>query len=271
MNNHKATIAIVVLLLLGAFFYERQRRQEVQATLDSLAKDRDTLNRRVESLARRLAQNERNEPVPATASEVPRVAVPVAAATPPAEQREVPVETPGVTIKAPAGWHLNGSKTKSYVVGVDQTQTWAGQPSAYVRSLESGIDGFGGMMQTTSAENYAGKRVRLSGYVKTEDANDGGGHLWLRVDGQQSGQMLGFDNMDNRPVKGTTDWQPYSIVLDVPAESSALAYGFFVHGSGKMWVSGAKMEEVGADVPTTNMIKQPARSLPKTPVNLEFR
>src|SRR5258708_6290404 len=81
------------------------------------------------------------------------------------------------------------------------------------------------MMQAVSGEEYRGKRVKLSGWMKTEDANEGGGHLWLRVDGQQVGASLQFDNMNNRAPKGTTDWQQYSVVLDVPAEASALAYG----------------------------------------------
>ena len=93
----------------------------------------------------------------------------------------------------------------------------------------------------------------------------------LRIDGEERGQMLGFDNMDNRPVKGSSDWQEASIVLDVPQNAAALAYGFFVSGGGKMWVSGQKIEEVGADVPTTNMLGSGAkRALPKAPTNLGF-
>jgi hypothetical protein len=90
----------------------------------------------------------------------------------------------------------------------------------------------------------------------------------LRIDGQERGQMLGFDNMNNRPVKGTADWQEASVVLDVPAGASALAYGFFVQGGGKMWVNGQTIEEVGSDVPTTNMNVK--KALPKTPANLGF-
>lgn len=78
--------------------------------------------------------------------------------------------------------------------------------------------------------------------------------------------MLGFDNMNNRAVKGTSDWQEASVVLDVPAGAKALAYGFFVQGGGKMWVNGQRMEVVGSDVPTTNMIKPP----PTAPRNLGF-
>ncbi len=126
-------------------------------------------------------------------------------------------------------------------------------------------------MQTTSADTYAGKRVRLSGWMKTQEANEGGGHLWLRIDGQERGQMLGFDNMDNRPVKGTADWQEASIVLDVPKDARALAYGFFVQGGGKMWVNGQRIEEVGPDVPTTNMLNKAGQpALPAAPRNLGF-
>jgi hypothetical protein len=107
--------------------------------------------------------------------------------------------------------------------------------------------------------------------MKTEHANDGGGHLWLRVDGQSRG-VLQFDNMDRNPVKGTTAWQQYSVVLDVPPDAAALAYGFFIQGAGKMWVSGTKLEPVGPEVASTNMNnnKAPAPSLPKAPVNLSF-
>lgn len=42
-----------------------------------------------------------------------------------------------------------------------------------------------------------------------------GGGLWFRVDGT-TGKSLSFDNMQDRAVKGTTEWARYEIVLDVP-------------------------------------------------------
>ena len=145
-----------------------------------------------------------------------------------------------------------------------------GLPSAYVKSIESSIDGFGGMMQMCSAESFAGKRLRFSAWMKTEAAKDGGAHLWFRVDGKERDEMLQFDNMGNRPVTGTTDWQLYSLVLDVPSSAGALAYGFFVSGTGQAWVNGAKIEEVGLDQPVTNIAVSSGRNLPKAPVNLTF-
>jgi hypothetical protein len=171
-----------------------------------------------------------------------------------------------VTTTAPTGWWKNGSKTESYVVGVDKDKTHDGLPSGYVRSIEPSIDGFGGMMQMCDAHTFLGKRLRLSAWMKTENANDGGAHLWFRIDAK-GGPMLGFDNMDRRPVKGTSEWKNYSIVLDVPASAGALAFGIFIDGTGQAWISGVKLEEVGPDVPTTNA---PEKKLPDAPVNLDF-
>jgi len=155
-------------------------------------------------------------------------------------------------------------------VGVDRVKTHGALPSAYVKSIEPAIDGFGGMMQMCSAENYRGKRLRFRAWMKTADANDGGAHLWFRVDGAERNAILQFDNMDSRPVKGTADWQEYSIVLDIPANAIALAYGFFISGTGQAWVSDARLEEVGLEVPSTNMNSNRTQGLPKSPVNLTF-
>ena len=154
-------------------------------------------------------------------------------------------------------------------IGGQLAETWlAARQGTEALAAWAVVLPFALLMQMASAESYVGKRVRLSGWIKTEDANQGGGHLWLRIDGQERGQMLGFDNMDNRPVKGTSDWQEASVVLDVPAGASALAYGFFVSGGGKMWVNGQRLEEVGPEVSLTNMAVKPA--LPKAPSNLGF-
>jgi hypothetical protein len=256
-----ALFTLVVLLFVGVLIYQHNQTTLLNASIAAMTLDRQSQRSELKKLNGVVADLQRH------AAEAPRStgATGREAATLPT----APAARPGITVKAPAGWSKNGAKSESYVVGVDSLQTWGGMPSAYVESLSSSVEGgFGGMMQSTSAENYEGKRVKLSGWIKTEDANEGGGHLWLRIDGQERGQMLGFDNMNNRAVKGTADWQEASVVLDVPKGASALAYGFFVQGGGKMWVNGQKIEEVGAEVPSTNMVTKP--SLPKAPTNLGF-
>jgi hypothetical protein len=80
--------------------------------------------------------------------------------------------------------------------------------------------------------------------------------MWMRIDGPTSGEMLGFDNMKNRPIEGTNDWQKYEIVLDVPDNSTGVFYGVLIHGNGQAWLGDFSFEIVGDDVKTTNMLKQ---------------
>ncbi len=88
----------------------------------------------------------------------------------------------------------------------------------------------------------------------------------MRVVGA-SDQVLQFDNMSGRATKGTTEWEHYSVVLDVPPESASMNYGVFVNGGGQMWVSGLKIEPVSNEVVNTNKTQQ---SLPAGPRNIEF-
>jgi hypothetical protein len=263
MNATKITLATVgVLGVIGFAGFEAHRASALQDELGGLRQEVTRSAEQLRTLEKRISDA---KATPASGASAP--AVPTAGSAAAVAATE-PVETPGITRTAPAGWHKNGSKPGAYDVGVDATELWGGMPSAYVKSSSADASGeFGGMMQTTAADLYRGQRVRMSGWVKTKDATSG--QLWLRIDGQGQGNVLGFDNMNNRAPKGTTDWQEYSIVLDVPKEASSLNYGMFLGGTGQMWTNAVRIEPVGADVPTTDMTKQ-QRQLPQQPVNLGF-
>lgn len=179
------------------------------------------------------------------------------------ESRAQDLAAGAVTTTAPAGWWENGNATDKYVVGVDATQGRP-TPAAYVKSIAPTEKTFGGMMQTCDAKAYRGKRVRLSGLLKTADAPKGA-CLWLRVDGAD-GKSLAFDNMQRQPVAGTKDWTPAEIVLDVPMEAATLNFGFFLMDTGQAWVSALAFAEVGAATATTAVPHQ----IPDRPTNLGF-
>jgi hypothetical protein len=271
MKVFTSGIGILLLLCGSVLVYERYKTDQLQSALDALAQDNEALNTQLKNLERGL-----RPPMWSEVAALPLVrAIPPDAASivlPAAPAGADPVETPGVSVTAPSGWAKYGSNTGAYIVGVDDNQTWDGMPSAYVSSNDAAPNEFGGMIQKASPEPFIGQRVRLSGWIKTQNADEGGGHLWFQVDGQQVATPLQFDDMADRPVRGTHEWQECSVVLDVPFGAAGLAYGFFMKGGGKMWVSGAKLETVGPDVPSTNKITVIAATndLPKTPVNLDF-
>jgi hypothetical protein len=169
-------------------------------------------------------------------------------------------KSPGV----PEGWSLSGSNPDNYETGVDPQASYNGFPSAYLKAKQPAREGFGTLMQDFSAGQYAGKRVRLRAFVKAEAVSDWAG-LWMRVD--KGSTMLSFDNMMDRPIKGTTTWQNYEVVLDIPQDATGIAFGILLNHSGSVWLNSVKFESVGLEVPTT--AKAHTR-LPEGPTNLSF-
>jgi hypothetical protein len=168
----------------------------------------------------------------------------------------------------PAGWFKDGKAPRQYRAGVDTAVVRHGGASAYLQSWTAAPPVYGTVMQRVDAERYRGKRVRFTGWLRTEavDHDDGWAGLWLRIDGA-AGRSLAFDNTEEEPVRETADWTRVAVVLDVDERAEAVAFGFMLVGSGKVWADDLAFEEVGRDVPVTG--EQP-RPLPKEPVNLGF-
>jgi hypothetical protein len=164
----------------------------------------------------------------------------------------------------PRGWSISGSRPTDYEYGTDAVPGMAGKQAAYIKAKPGALpNGFGTLAQTILADDYRGKRVRLSARMKTEDAS--GMHMWLRIDNARSPYVL--SNMDERPVTGTSDWKRYETVLDVPEDSTALNFGFYIQGGkGVGWIDSVNLEIVGKDVPVSYAFFGPTRQ----PTNLGF-
>jgi hypothetical protein len=183
---------------------------------------------------------------------------------------ELTVKVPGSPVSAqglklPKGWMKGGDAPNDYDMGVDEQAAYDGKRSCYIRSRRPTQE-FGTMMQTFRADRYRGKRLRLLGEAKSEGVEDWAG-FWMRIDGSNKA-VLGFDNMWNRPMKGTTGWTKYQVVLDVPDQSEAIALGIILGGSGQVWAKDLKLEVVDVSTPTTGF--DLAEKAPDQPINLGF-
>jgi len=172
-------------------------------------------------------------------------------------------ETTG-TARMPHGWRDWGQDASAYEMGFDEKATYCGKRSAYVKSRRPN-SGFGTMMQVVRADHYRGKRLRLLGSARASGVEDWAG-LWMRVDGPKK-ELLGFDNMQQRPITGTTGWARYQVVLDVPEESVHVAFGFLLAGSGQIWAADLHLDTVSVSTPTTTAESD---EVPTEPVNLDF-
>jgi len=148
-----------------------------------------------------------------------------------------------------AGWSADteddsipsGQSSSDFVIGRDTTVSHGGKSSGTIRSITDNKQAWRALTQAIRADKYRGKRVRLTGYLKTQNVTVDAG-LWLRVD--EIAHTAAFDNMGSRPVKGTTGWTLYSVVLDVPDDAVALAFGALQMGQGQTWIDDLKIETV---------------------------
>ena len=164
------------------------------------------------------------------------------------EKRE---ENKMAEIQKMEGWFLSGSHPYNYRMSVDYRTVHRGKGSGLLQSVSAGsTEEFATMMQQFKADKYIGKRMKLSGFLKTKDAG-GFASLWMRVDDALH-DVLQFDNMMDRPITGTTEWNHYYIVLDIPHNSATISFGVILSGNGAVWADELKFEEVDERTPTTN-------------------
>jgi hypothetical protein len=167
------------------------------------------------------------------------------------------------------GWFLAGDDREEFEFSTDPVVKQGGHASGSLRSLVPKPKGFGTMMRTVSAKSFRDKRVRLSAVVKAEDVRDWSG-LWMRVDG--SNGVSAFDNMQDRPIEGTSDWTRYSVVLEVAPDAADVAFGLLLAGTGHVWMDGVRLEGVGPEVPVTNELRSAPEfsPAPEPPESLDF-
>jgi hypothetical protein len=153
--------------------------------------------------------------------------------------------------QVPTGWQAVTDGSNEYTVRTDGARRDGGQgfAGATIKANIQSPRGSAMLAQSVRADAFRGKRVRLSGYLKTIGVNEGTAVLFMRVDGEGIVQMS--DYMQNRPLMGTTDWARQDIVLDVPRTAIGFTFGFLLGGSGQAWLDDVSIDAVGDEVPVT--------------------
>lgn len=116
---------------------------------------------------------------------------------------------------------------------------------AFRESLRAGSTprdgGFGVCTGSFPTALAKGRHLVYSGMIRTKDL-EGFAGLWWRADGAD-GKVLAFDNMSQRGPRGTTGWTRYAIELDVPPETTDIAFGVIAPATGgTAWFDGLSIE-----------------------------
>lgn len=168
---------------------------------------------------------------------------------------------------APEGWFLAGTNPEEYKASLDKEKFHSGTRSCRVDCIADKASGWTTLMQNMGPGKYLGKRLRMNFWVCSENVGYVSG--WMRVDGSKK-EVLAFDNMCNRTVKGDSDWVKQEIVLDIPRESTNIGFGVIFNGNGKMWADDFSFQVVDRETPTTSCPCSPGAVRDKAAQNLDF-
>jgi hypothetical protein len=152
------------------------------------------------------------------------------------------------------GWSLVGPDAPSYALTRDLRERHGGAASAVLSSKTAAPEGAGVVEQAFDARPWRGRKARFSAFIKTDDVRGWAG-LWMRVDRTRG--RAPFDNMQARPLRGSSAWTEHAVVLEVPDDATSIRLGLLQDGAGRTWIDGARFEAVADDVPVTTADDRP--------------
>lgn len=125
----------------------------------------------------------------------------------------------------------------SLLDGVDWVYDWAAKP--YTAS---------GYAYAYMPAPAAGRKLRISGFVRTENVERGWAGIACFV-GDRSGGTLAYDFPAGRGLRGTNDWTPYEVAIEIPAGATGVQFGLSHMGDGTAWFDSLTVEIDGISYP----------------------
>jgi RNA polymerase sigma factor (sigma-70 family) len=120
---------------------------------------------------------------------------------------------------------------------------------ATVRLKSVGPNARGGLVGTSvPVDAYRGKRIWLSGYLRSEKIERAG--VLSLVIFRPGDDLYAHDEMDGHELMGTHEWQRFDIVSDVPADAERIGVRAILAGEGTLWADALEVGVVAKDVPT---------------------
>lgn len=174
-------------------------------------------------------------------------------------KKDVPLTSTGAPIYG--GWTFTAYQQRDFRAGSEATEgaaTGASFIESPFRSTEIALRnpvnpwerGSASMRAWRAVTAFRGKRVRISTRLKTDV-----------VDGQSGCLAALYSNGGELPLKGyhpltlsgTRDWRSCAVVMRIPDDATQLMFRYYLAGSGRIWSDGLRLEEVGPEVPATNV------------------
>lgn len=202
-------------------------------------------------------------------------------------------DSSSIHFRAPAGWTFLGSSGQRNDAGVFDVGAHGGRYCAVLVTWDTTARG-AGLAQAVAADAFRGKRIRLSAWLKENANTNRDNVLWIRVATHLGGSAWTSSALDRvAPSRenafGLSPWQQRKVVIDVPGDATAIAFGFLIvdgpfeaesgPGPHELFADDFRLEIVGPATPRageqSDVIDEFTRRLnfdaaAAAPINLDF-
>ncbi|HLP73518.1 MAG TPA: hypothetical protein VK155_11495 [Bacteroidales bacterium] len=177
------------------------------------------------------------------------------------------------------GWEFWPGFNHGYKAEIDNKYTYKGMNSVRIQRDEKNNYDICSLLQTFSDRNLAGKRVRMTGYIRSPNYGDSA-FMWVRVADYNKRMSTDYGNTAVR-IRTSRNWMKHEIVFDV-GDNCEIFFGFMFRGNERAWFDNVSFETVSnstlkttisLNTPLTDadLEKYPDFEVPrKVPVNLDF-
>jgi len=155
----------------------------------------------------------------------------------------------------PAVWYTgtldqNAVGGDIFQISLDDLEKHSGNLSLKMEMTSAPNGKFGVFMNpnTLPIEDFAGKSVLYSGWIKTKNVNyvdkNGALGLWFRVDGANN-ETLGFGSTYSIILEGDNNWKFESVKIDVSKDAKAIYFGGVFAAKGTVWFDNLQLSVNG--------------------------
>ena len=142
-------------------------------------------------------------------------------------------------------------KWGTFDLSKDSTTVYAGNYSGKI--IGNNNDSFGCIAYRIPSK-YKGKEIKLEGFMKIENVENGHAGLLMRLDGKNG--TVQFDNMKKEAISGTSDWKKYTISLPFDADIEQIYIAGILAGSGTAWFDNFTVKIDGETIQTLKEIEK---------------
>ena len=142
-------------------------------------------------------------------------------------------------------WSASSAQLSDFEIARDTSVAHGGRVSIRVHAADEPA-AFANVSTVLPGPAYAGKRLRLSVFLRAQSLGGIGAQLWARADADGR-PSIAFANSQATPFRGTRDWTRLTISLDVPENAARIYLGALSLSAGTLWIDDARIEADGVD------------------------